>query len=69
MKFTNKSFEESKKILIKLRDLSRSEDCQFNIQFKNDDILIVHNNKIFHKRDKFKYEDKNRILHRIQILR
>ena len=68
MKFSNKSFEESKKILVRLRDLSRSEDCQIDIQFKKNDILIIHNNKVFHKRHEFKNVDKNRILHRIQIL-
>lgn len=49
MKFSNKLFEESKKILVRLRDLSRSDDCQFDIQFKkNDKFWIINYNTIIY---------------------
>ena len=67
MKFENLDIFHSMKILHSIRKIAENKDCTSQFPLKNDDILIVNNEKFFHGRNKFTDKVK-RSLYRIQIL-
>tara|TARA_B100000401_G_C52795170_1_gene715491 strand:+ start:1185 stop:2006 length:822 start_codon:yes stop_codon:yes gene_type:complete len=67
MKFENFSFEESLKILKKIRDIAESRGCVFEFPLSSKMILILNNEKYFHARNRFSNKVK-RSMYRIQIL-
>ena len=67
MKFENLSYDESNKILMEIKKIAISEDCQKELPLKNNDILILNNNLFLHGRKPFNKKI-NRKLYRIQIL-
>ena len=67
MKFENLDIFHSMKILHSIRKIAENKDCISQFPLKNDDILIVNNERFFHGRNKFTDKVK-RSLYRIQIL-